>query len=178
MNRLYHFTAREFGPEISADGLIMGQVPVKVNNLIAYLPDTQWLTKNGDFNQTWATDDYPRNELRLTIELAGLDPRKLYTWAKFRRLLRGHLLHDFGTHPDASNWFIYHGVIPPANIIGAFTRPEGVKPIIELAKDKRDFEFIDFDQKNPDSIVTAQITGHDLESGEAITRQTKRYSDD
>ena len=122
--KLYHFTPAHLFPLVMRDGISRGMTPVKVNRLIGFVPNTQWLTSNPEFTQSWSegsTLPYDRTAFRLTIELEN--DKNLLTWTKFKRQIRGHVLPHFDAFGDPENWYVYVGQIDPIFITDHAEKP-------------------------------------------------------
>lgn len=116
---LYHFTAKRFLDGIKNDGLTRGHM-VKTLNPPSFIPGMQWLTKNGEFSQSWAKGAgrllYKRNEARITFCLPD-DDRKLMPWLGKAEFLTPEVSRDLSAYGDPENWFVYDGSVPASWII-------------------------------------------------------------
>lgn len=118
-NVFFHFTAKRFVEYILKDGITRG-VMVKNLNPPQFIYFKQWLTRNPDFQQSWAVGTgrlpYKRNEIRLTVEipLEKLENCKPWTQMKF---LVPNVAKDLSAFGDPDNWWIYQGTIDPKFII-------------------------------------------------------------
>jgi hypothetical protein len=120
--RLYHFTGLPFIQGILEQGIFKGLTPIVLpdNKMLAFLPKTQWLTSNRDYDQPWtqnSTLPYDRTEFRLSVEIPD-NSKNLVAWAEFKPKIESYVLPDFDNHEDAKNWYIYQGNIPRAWIVG------------------------------------------------------------
>ena len=117
--RLYHFAPAHMVDGIIAGGLTKGATPGlnSYGGLVGFITDTQWLTKESDFNkQAWATQkliDYDRTAYRLSVVIPITHYNNLYDMDKFLK----YIIQD-GTKtmiretPGNKDWYVYLGKIP------------------------------------------------------------------
>jgi hypothetical protein len=113
--KLYHFTAKCFLKGIEKDGLTRGCM-LKSMSPPSFIPNSQWLTSNPEFEQSWlnpnSTLPYKRNEVRLTIEIPDHAEANAKPWSQMKFLVP-EVAQDLSQFGDPENWWIYSGNIPP-----------------------------------------------------------------
>lgn len=113
--KLYHFTAERFLKSIEKNGLTRG-VMVKSMNPPAFLFGKQWLTKNPEYEQSWAKGTgrlpYKRNEVRLTIEIPEENERDCKPWTQMMFLV-ADVAEQLSCMGDPENWYVFDGNIRP-----------------------------------------------------------------
>lgn len=115
-NIYYHFTAKIFLNSIKDQGLTRG-VMLKTLNPASFIFNKQWITKNPDFEQSWAEGTgrlpYKRNEVRLTIEIPFEEMPNCKPWDQMKFLVP-EVAQDLNCMGDPENWHIYSGAIKPS----------------------------------------------------------------
>lgn len=112
---LYHFCAKQFLPSIRKNGLRIGKMPWGAGeNRIKLLPGYQWLTSNGEFQQSWnegSSLPYDRTEVRLTISMPASIAFSLIKWTDFKN--ENPLYETLSAYGDPENWYVFKGTIIP-----------------------------------------------------------------
>ncbi len=112
--KLYHFTPEWMLPGIKKEGLTKG-VLVTQFKPPKFKTGYQWLTINGDWNQSWnagSTLPYDRTEIRLTVKIP--DIHKIIKWTTGgRTLINPGIFEALSCYGDPDNWYLYFGKIKP-----------------------------------------------------------------
>jgi hypothetical protein len=115
--RLYHFTARDYLPDILVNGLTRGAVPTSPTEGF----QAPWLTDDPDptgARQAWhGPGKLAKSALRLTVDIPGDDPQ-LHYWPTLARALgvrfKWYQTVNRWGGGQAEHWYVYRGGIPPA----------------------------------------------------------------
>ena len=100
---------------IKEEGLTRGYIPFITKGKIKLLKNSQWLTLNPDFDQSWerhSTLPYRRNAFRITIKVPKSAKENLIKWLdlckheKFEET--ANVLNEYG---DPENWYIFFGKV-------------------------------------------------------------------
>ena len=116
-NIFYHYTANQFIEGIKKHGLTEGKTPVIDKGELAFLVNTQWITKCADPDkQAWAIPvdiSYTRREYRLKINIPKPYMMHLIDMSVFYERFKDLLPDGFNDFPEETDkWFIYNGDIP------------------------------------------------------------------
>ena len=129
---LYHFCASQFLTGIKKRGLRHGKIAFgTLEKGIKLISGYQWLTSNGEFQQTWnegSTLAYDRTECRITIILPKVEKFNLFKWTEFGK--DNPLFNDMNSFGDPENWWLFKGVIIPYWIADIHYKKEVLKIIL------------------------------------------------
>ena len=129
---LYHFTAGQHIEKIRAEGLTKGAFPRSINprtGAVVMVGGYQWLTRERSFDQPWAAlGSLPitRNAWRITVAIPLEARRHCAHWPALCARISGLQVADyFNAIPGSSDWFVYHGRIPPSWFLAVERNNEG-----------------------------------------------------
>lgn len=121
--KLYHFCSERHIESIKSSGLTLGTIPIpdEDGNLNGqFVQGCQWLTRNPDFQQSWADNEYSnlpysRTDFRIEVSIPKSSRHALHKWEEVcitdPRLARAaKILNSFG---DPENWYFFTGRIKP-----------------------------------------------------------------
>ena len=126
--KLYHYTSKAAFRRILSSGIKYGEVPVNA----AITLDYPWLTSSPVFiDQKWADEDPHKTEVKLHVDIPGIDDC-LNKWPELaKELLLTPLQYSaINCDCDPSHWYVYLGIIP-AEWVTHVTYRKGSKYLIE-----------------------------------------------
>jgi hypothetical protein len=149
--RFYHYTALHHAEKImQSGGLTRGGIPIpdpSGQDVGRALYGWQWLTKDDDWAQGWATNRLvtcDRTEVRFVVEIPLLERHRCRQWDA--------VAADFGFRPhtnavfaacvggDSSTWYVFEGSVPRGWLTAIERRPglgDGVPICLESLRDAR-----------------------------------------
>lgn len=122
--KLYHFTPLHLVAPIQSEGLTRGVIPWRRGSRRGFIYNSQWLTTNPDFSQSWCdpqytTLPYDRSAARFEVVIPKASRKILIPWLEVcKRMKWNEMIEDLNYCGGAESWWIFNGRIKPAWLRG------------------------------------------------------------
>lgn len=115
----YHFTSSMHLLGVKKSGIEKGAIPFRMldDGRITFMRGYQWLTLDGEWDQSWATPElsnlpYRKNEYRLTVQVPNFAMRNLVSWSEYSQKVNPPSALYIQSFRGYRHWWLYNGIIP------------------------------------------------------------------